>query len=124
MAQGLQRLRPALRLALGDDQPKVDGFVCNKTIVEGLTAWPSHELEMPGGRPGANELRCPADISGPGEPVPLTKGFQGSNGTKYTCDLAVFELAHGTGNMVLKTLSVEAKMRLSKLSGGADGVLV
>jgi hypothetical protein len=126
MAQGLSRLRPALKLVLGDDdQPKVDGFVHDKTIIEGLTAWPAEELEMPDSRPGAGNLRCPVEISGPGKPVPLKKGFQGSNGTKYTCELADFELGHGTGNMVLITLNLEAKMRLAKMNGGPEpGVLV
>jgi len=125
MVQGLRRLRPALDVRLdGADGPAVDGFVHSKTLVEGLSAWPADALSIAGG----SDLRCPQQIVGTDEVVVLTKGFQGSNGTKYTCEHAVFELAHGTGNLVLKQLEPEAKLRLSGcISKGAprqEGVLV
>ena len=50
---------------------------------------------------------CPREISGDGERIVLTRGFQGTNGTKYRCDLATFEMYHSTGNMVLITLASE-----------------
>mmetsp|Transcript_28274 Transcript_28274/g.59409 ORF Transcript_28274/g.59409 Transcript_28274/m.59409 type:complete len:230 (-) Transcript_28274:205-894(-) len=122
MLQGLQRLRPSLQIELAKETTtSIDGFVHNKMLVEGLTAWPAESLCIPGG----NELRCPESIVGSEEVVVLKKGFQGSNGTKYTCEHAEFELGHGTGNLVLKRLEPEAKMRLCTVSREvAGGTLV
>ena len=72
VAQGLERLRPQLRLELGKEGSTADGFVHNKTLVEGLTAWPAEALAIDGG----NDLRCPSEITGSDEIVPLKKGFQ------------------------------------------------
>ena len=50
---------------------------------------------------------------------------QGTNGTKYTCEHAEFELGHGTGNLVLKRLELQAQLRLgAHAGGGGAGTLV
>ena len=52
-------------------------------------------------------------------------GAQGTNGTKYTCEHAEFELGHGTGNLVLKRLEPETQLRLgARATGGGEGTLV
>jgi len=119
MAQGLRKLRPKLSILLGDASAaglsEVDGFVHDKAIVEGLSAWGAETLKMEDGG-----MRCPAEVSGPGPAVKMEKGFSGANGTKYTCEYGEFELTHVTGCMsVLKKLSPEAALRLScKTSSG------
>ncbi|KAL1530019.1 hypothetical protein AB1Y20_000944 [Prymnesium parvum] len=98
--RGLSRLRPKLEVSLGSG-PLADGFVCEKRLIEGLSAWPADELRVP----NSNDFWCPEEISGRGkERVVLTKGFSGANGTKYKCDLAVFEQYNTTGNFVLLEL--------------------
>mmetsp|Transcript_46704 Transcript_46704/g.77288 ORF Transcript_46704/g.77288 Transcript_46704/m.77288 type:complete len:229 (-) Transcript_46704:53-739(-) len=123
MMQGLCKLRTALKVRLDDgpDASEGDGFVHNKMLVEELTAWPGESLGV------GKDLRCPPEIVGSDEVVILKKGFQGSNGTKYTCEHAEFSLMHGTGNLVLKRLEPEAKMRLSSICSSkptGGGVLV
>ena len=120
IAQGVHKLRPGLRFELGSECGAVDGFVHDKALIEGLTAWPAASLAI-----NADELRCPPEIAGDAEEVlPLKKGFQGTNGTKYTCEHAEFELGHGTGNLVLKRLEPAAMLRLGLGVGGGDGTLV
>jgi len=104
MAQGLCRLRSGLELELGEGLGGGrDGFVHDKSLVEGLSAWPAHELKV--SETEQRTLYCPREISGDGERIVLTQGFQGPNGTKYRCDLATFELYHQTGNLVLLKLA-------------------
>lgn len=121
MLSGLRRLRPALECRLCDEPgERTDGFVHDKMLVEGLSAWPAESLSIP----GSQDLRCPKEIVGSEELVVLKKGFQGSNGTKYTCDDAEFEMGHTTGNLVLKRLEPEAKMRLASVKGDISGARV
>lgn len=114
MAQGLRKLRPGLHVLLGklDGPPtaEIDGFACDKMLVEGLTAWDPGPLKLSDG-----DLRCPTEIAGEAEVV-LKKGFSGSNGTKYSCELAEFEMGHATGSLVLK--------RLCKAASALEGTLV
>lgn len=102
---GLSRLRPDLHVSLGSG-PLADGFVCEKQLLEGLSAWAPDELQVPGTQNGAvADFYCPEEISGKGkERVLLKKGFSGSNGTKWSCELAVFEQYNQTGNFVLLEL--------------------
>lgn len=103
---GLGRLRPQLHVSLGQAGPLADGFVCEKQLLEGLSSWHPEDLQVPGTSGQTAELYCPEEISGKGnERVVLTKGFSGSNGTKYKCDLAEFELYNQTGNLVLLELT-------------------
>lgn len=106
VAQGLCRLRPTLEdVLLGKEFDKMStSFVHDKKLVPGLTAWNPDELRVEGTQ---QDYYCPREISGDGERIVLTRGFQGTNGTKYRCDLATFEMYHSTGNMVLITLASE-----------------
>lgn len=112
MAQGLRKLRPKLTVLLSDlgceAGAEIDGFVHDKMLVEGLSAWGAETLRLDDGG-----MRCPAEISGPGAVVKMDKGFSGANGTKYTCELGEFELTHVTGSMVLKKMLPEAALRLA-----------
>ena len=120
MLQGLSKLRNDLHCIVHDDGGKSsvhDGFVHDKMLVEGLTVWPAESLRVEGNQ----DLICPPDVSAPGDVVVLKKGFQGTNGTKYTCEDAEFELSHVTGNLVLKRLELGARMRL--MSSGNLGSL-
>ena len=122
MAQGLRLLRPQLEVALGDGMDASrSGFVHQKLLVEGLTAWPAHALQAPS---GGSDLLCPPEIAGDGVQLVMKKGFSGTNGTKYTCDLAEFEVLHGTGNLVLKRLEPEARLRLAARLSEPEGVVV
>lgn len=124
MAQGLRKLRPKVEVLLGEvggaPAAEIDGFVHDKMLVEGLTAWGAEMLKTPEG--GFN---CPPEVAGE-KPAHLDKGFSGANGTKYTCEHGEFQLIHTTGSMVLKKLSPEAALRLAcKTSGApAQGTLV
>jgi hypothetical protein len=112
MAQGLRKLRPKLAVLLKEvgceAGGEVDGFVHDKMLLEGLSAWGAETLRLEDGG-----MRCPSEVSGPGAVVKMDKGFSGANGTKYTCELGEFELTHVTGSMVLKKLSPEAALRLA-----------
>ena len=114
MVQGLRRMRPALTVHVGDET--VEGFVHEKLLVEGLTAWPADTLTVPGG----SDLRCPAEVLGSGAVVLLSKGFSGTNGTKYTCEDAEFLMTHGTTNLVLVRLEPEARLRLATRMPGTE----
>ena len=117
-----QLLRPQLEVALGDGMDASrSGFVHQKLLVEGLTAWPAHALQAPS---GGSDLLCPPEIAGDGVQLVMTKGFSGTNGTKYVCDLAEFEVLHGTGNLVLKRLEPEARLRLAARLSEPEGVVV
>jgi len=120
MMQGLRKMRPSLQIDLGEEATATDEFVCDKLLVEGLSAWPAHALAS------GQDLLCPKVISGTDEPVLLKKGFAGANGTKYTCEHAEFSVTHQTGMLVLVRLEPEAKMRLGKRAAGMgdEGVLV
>ena len=110
VAQGLCRLRPMLEdVLLGKEFDKMSTtFVHDKKLVPGLTAWNPDNLRVEGTQ---QDYYCPTeiqgDLSGGAERIVLTKGFQGTNGTKYRCELATFELYHSTGNLVLITLASE-----------------
>lgn len=125
MMQGLRKMRPSLQILLGEGEVAGnDGFVHDKLLVEGLTAWPTYTLAT-----GTNgcDLLCPKIISGSDEPLILKKGFAGANGTKYTCEHAEFQVTHQTGNLVLVRLEEQAKIRLSDVLANASsgqGVLV
>jgi len=114
MVQGLRRMRPALTVHVGDET--VEGFVHEKLLVEGLTAWPADTLTVPGG----SDLRCPAEVLGSDAVVLLAKGFSGTNGTKYTCEDAEFLMTHGTTNLVLVRLEPEARLRLATRMPGTE----
>lgn len=116
VVQGLRKMRPALAVKLGGE-PVREGFVHQKLLVEGLTAWAAETLAV---EPGSSEFRCPPEITGSDAVVLLKKGFQGTNGTKYTCEDAEFEMAHSTGNMVLKSLEPEARLRLAARLPGVE----
>ena len=91
-----------LELTLGEGlDPKAEGFVHDKQLVEGLSAWYCGDLAVPGEQ---NAFYCPKEIAGD-EKIQLTRGFRGPNGVKYKCDLAEFELYHATGNLVLRSLA-------------------
>ena len=107
MVQGLRRMRPALTVHVGDET--IEGFVHEKLLVEGLTAWPADTLSVP----GSSDLRCPAEVLGTDAVVLLSKGFSGTNGTKYTCEDAEFLMTLGTPNLVLVRLEPEARLRLA-----------
>lgn len=119
MVQGLRRMRPALTINLGSEG--AEGFVHQKLLVEGLTSWPAESLAI---EPGSNELRCPPEIVGSDEVVMLKKGFSGTNGVRFTCDDAEFEMMHSTSNLVLKRLEPEARLRLATRLQGGGGTLV
>ena len=124
VVRGLSRLRTGLELVLGEGlDPKADGFVHDKMLCPGLSAWTCEELKPPGG--GQFDFWCPVEVEKAageaavkqaradaepegridGERLKLKRGFQGPNGTKfYTC-FATFEHFHSTGNMVLMTLN-------------------
>ena len=113
MLSGLRYLRPALEciradVSKQDDGTEVadarkrggEGFVHQKTLVEGLTAWPAASLAIE----GSQHLRCPSEVSellAWDTPIRLERGFQGACATRYTCAAADFELGHATGNLVL-----------------------
>jgi len=100
---GLGRLRSQLHVVLGQAGPLADGFVCQKQLIEGLSAWPADDLKVPDTQA---DFYCPLEISGEGnERIKLEKGFSGSNGTKWKCDLATFEQYNQTGNFVLLELT-------------------
>ena len=107
MVQGLRRMRPALMVHVGDET--IEGFVHEKLLVEGLTAWPADTLSVP----DSTDLRCPAEVLGTDAVVLLSKGFSGTNGTKYTCEDAEFLMTLGTPNLVLVRLEPEARLRLA-----------
>eukprot|EP00966_Prymnesium_polylepis_P154440 3565752-Prymnesium_polylepis.2 len=76
---GLGRLRSQLHVVLGQAGPLADGFVCQKQLIEGLSAWPADDLKVPDTQA---DFYCPLEISGEGnERIKLEKGFSGSNGT-------------------------------------------
>ena len=107
---GLQRMRPKLQVKLAEVEatPLADGFVCQKQLIEGLSAWTPDDLLVPGSHTSHQSLEfyCPKEISGEGnERVTLTRSDEGSNGVKWTCDLATFEQGHETGNFVLIELT-------------------
>lgn len=114
MVQGLRRMRPALTVDIGEEA--AEGFVHQKLLVEGMTAWPVDTLTVD----GSQELRCPAEVLGSNEVVLLKKGFSGTNGTKYTCDDAEFLQTHGTANLVLTRLEPEARLRLATKMPGTE----
>jgi len=100
--QGLSHLRPQLRVSLGSG-PLAEGFVCDKQLLEGLSAWSPDDLQVPGSQA---EFYCPEQISGVGkERIKLDKGFSGANGTKWKCAFATFEQYNQTGNFVLLELA-------------------
>ena len=76
MMQGLLKMRPSLEVQLGGETAATDEFVCDKLLVEGLSAWPAHTLAS------GQDLLCPKVISGSDDPLLLKKGFAGANGTK------------------------------------------
>lgn len=103
---GLSRLRKGLEVALGEGMDaSTASFVHTKELIEGLTAWNPEDLKVPDTH---NELYCPKEIAGDDVQLMLTKGYQGTNGTKYRCELATFELYHQTGNLVLISLASAA----------------
>lgn len=108
IAQGLKRMRQGLELSFGEgEEPAVEGFVCQKELVEGRTAWWNGDIAVEG---QPNCFYCPDEVlvhaGVPTKPrLELTKGFQGPNGVKYRCEHATFELYNSTGNMVLLTLT-------------------
>ena len=114
MVQGLRRIRPALTVHAGDET--IEGFVHEKLLVEGLTAWPADTLSVP----GSSDMRCPAEVLGSDAVVVLTKGFSGTNGTKYMCEDAEFLMTHGTTNLVLVRLEPEARLRLATRMPGTE----
>ena len=75
--QGLRKLRPSLDASVGD-APLADGFVHEKQLVVGKTAWRAESLKVDGAQ---NEFWCPEEVTKGGERVKLTRGFQGPNGT-------------------------------------------
>ena len=100
MAQGLCKMRKDFEVIIGPEfDHKASSFGCDKKLVEGLSAWPAEVLKVPDG--GNHDFYCPTEIAGEGERIQLERGFQGTNGTKYWCDLAEFQLYHQTGNFVL-----------------------
>jgi len=108
VAQGLARMRPGLELSFGPNaEPAVEGFVCQKELVEGRSAWWNGDIAVEGQQ---NCFYCPDEVlihaGVPTTPrLELKKGFQGPNGVKYRCDYATFELYNCTGNMVLLSLT-------------------
>lgn len=112
MVRGLCKLRQGLELMLDEGlDPNAEGFVHDKELVEGRSAWWSGDLAVEGEQ---NQFYCPNEIvvaaglkgeAEGGERIKLERGFQGPNGVKYRCDLATFELYHQTGNLVLLTLA-------------------
>ena len=120
MVQGLRKMRPTLTINLGEES--AEGFVHQKLLVEGLTAWPISSLTV--GGEGSQEVRCPPEIVGSDEIVLLKKGFSGTNGVRFTCDDAEFSLQHATNNMVLVRLEPEARLRLAARLQNGGGTLV
>ena len=109
MAQGLCRLRKDFEVVIGPGFDHTAAtFGCDKQLVENLSAWPCDTLKVPNG--GPQDFLCPSQIAGEGVQLELKRGFQGTNGTKYTCDLAEFSLGHNTGNMVLVKLKNREKV--------------
>jgi hypothetical protein len=107
IAQGLARMRPGLEVSFGPGVEPVEGFACQKELIEGRTAWWNGDLAVEGQH---NCFYCPDDVlihaGVPTKPrLELTKGFQGPNGVKYRCEHATFELYNCTGNLVLLTLT-------------------
>ena len=107
------------------------GFVHDKELVPGLTAWACEDLKVPD--EGQFAFFCPEEVeraAGPaavaeakaeagtaeGKRLQLTRGFQGPNGTRYRTTFATFEHFHQTGNIVLQTLPC--------LDASAEGVVV
>ena len=76
MLTGLRKLRPSLDINVGED-PLADGFVHEKQLVEGRSAWPSENLKVPDCQ---QEYYCPEEVAGKGERIIMKRGFQGPNG--------------------------------------------
>ena len=76
MLQGLQKLRPSLEISIGEE-PLAEGFVHEKQLVEGRSAWPAETLKVPDTQ---YDYYCPEAVAGEGEKIVLTRGFQGPNG--------------------------------------------
>jgi len=108
MAQGLCKMRKGFEVVIGPGfDCTADTFGCDKKLVETLTAWNAQDLLVPNG--GNQDYYCPTEITGDGPRMELERGVQGTNGIKYRCELADFELFHSTGNMVLQKLKGAAK---------------
>ena len=61
VVRGLSRLRTGLELVLGEGlDPKADGFVHDKMLCPGLSAWTCEELKPPGG--GQFDFWCPVEV--------------------------------------------------------------
>ena len=119
VANGLTRLRAGLELTMGEGlDASTSGFVHDKQLVPGRSSWYIEELKPEGG--GQFDFFCPKPVleaageaavaearaaagTADGEPLRLTRGFQGPHGTKYRTTFATFEHYHSTGNMVLIT---------------------
>lgn len=133
VARGLCKLRAGLELTLDEGlDAQAEGFVHDKQLVAGLTAWNTEDLKISGA--SMQDFYCPEDVvkavgeaavaearaeagTPDGERLRLTRGFQGPNGTKYKTTFATFEHFHSTGNIVLMTLQGASK-------SDAEGVVV
>lgn len=110
VAQGLCKLRAGLELSLGDGvEAAIDGFVCEKQLVEGKSSWWNGDLKTD----QHNEFWCPEEVMAAvgrsGEKKELRRAAQTSNGVKYRLEiddeiLAKFEIYNSTGNLVLLEL--------------------
>lgn len=85
LLHGLRRLRPAVKVVLsGADGAEAsltdatDTFACSRKLIEGLTAWPLHELVI---REGSNDLRCPIC-----QVATLKAGRVTSGGNQHRCE--------------------------------------
>ena len=85
LLHGLRRLRPAIQVVLsGTDggeaalSDATDAFACSRELIEGLSAWPLHELVI---REGSNDLRCPIC-----KVATLKAGRVTSGGNQHRCE--------------------------------------
>jgi hypothetical protein len=85
LLHGLRRLRPAIQVVLsGADggeaalSEATDTFACSRELIEGLSAWPLHELVI---REGSNDLRCPIC-----KVATLKAGRVTSGGNQHRCE--------------------------------------
>lgn len=79
---GLRRLRPELTILRAEgDNPGLaeasDTFACDRELIEGLTAWPMHEVLV---REGSNDMRCPVCSEHELKPGLITSG-----GNQHRC---------------------------------------
>lgn len=100
LMHGLRRLRPALavlRAGAGADggalSAETDAFACSRELIEGLTAWPTHELVE---EPGKNDLRCPVCRA-----ATLKQGRITSGGNQHRC-----EAEGGCGSYFLQSIGI------------------